>query len=145
MGRPILAVVAGFVTWTVIWLGSNAAIKSAMPDAYLEDGATSDTPILVGTLGVAILACLVSGYLTATILKRRSITVAAILGVVLLGVGVMVQAQYWNVMPMWYHLGFLFALLPFTVLGGLLRKRNAKRGTHHIHYDKFTMDESAIE
>ena len=120
MGRATLAVITGFVVWTAIWLGSNAALRAISPAAYAEDGSTNDAAMLMGILGVAVLACVVSGYLTASIAKGRSVASAVALGGVLLGVGVMVQMQYWNVMPLWYHITFLTALLPLTLVGGLL-------------------------
>lgn len=44
-----------------------------------------------------------------------------ILGVLLLVVGIVVQASYWNVLPVWWHLCFLVSILPFTLLGARLR------------------------
>jgi hypothetical protein len=123
MGRYILSVVIGFVIWTALWLGSNAALQALMPNAFETTGATSNEFILVGILGIAILVSLVSGYITMIVAAGKSMTPVAVLGVVLLAVGVFVQIQYWNIMPIWYHFSFLAALLPCSVIGGLIRLR----------------------
>ncbi|GJM26564.1 MAG: hypothetical protein DHS20C16_29790 [Phycisphaerae bacterium] len=123
MGRYILSVVIGFIIWTALWLGSNAALQASMPNAFEASGTTSNTSILVGILGIAILVSLVSGYITMIVAAGKSMTPVAVLGVVLLAVGVFVQMQYWNIMPIWYHLSFLAALLPCSVIGGLMRLR----------------------
>ncbi|MFK5956528.1 MAG: hypothetical protein QM477_08805 [Planctomycetota bacterium] len=36
---------------------------------------------------------------------------------VLLGSGILAQASYWSVMPLWYHVSFLAALLPVCMIG----------------------------
>jgi hypothetical protein len=44
-----------------------------------------------------------------------------ILSVLLIVVGVFVQAQLWRLLPAWYHLSFLILLLPATLAGAWLR------------------------
>jgi hypothetical protein len=44
------------------------------------------------------------------------------LGLILLGVGMFVQAQYRYLMPLWYHLLFLLLLVPACMIGGQLRR-----------------------
>jgi hypothetical protein len=44
------------------------------------------------------------------------------LGLILLGVGMFVQAQYWYLMPLWYHLAFLLLLVPACMIGSRLRR-----------------------
>ena len=39
----------------------------------------------------------------------------------LLAVGVPVQVSAWETLPVWYHLVFLAALVPFSVVGAWLR------------------------
>jgi hypothetical protein len=47
----------------------------------------------------------------------------ASLAAVLLLVGIFVEIQYWNVMPVWYHLIFLAVLVPATLWGGRIAGR----------------------
>lgn len=127
MGRSILAVVAGFIAWSILWLLSNIAIAGAFPEAFREDGTTQSVGILVLLLFDSATFSLLSGWLTGFVAKGREMHHGLVLGIVLLAVGVAVQIGYWDVMPLWYHLIFLVLLLPMAALGGKLRQ-NAGRG-----------------
>lgn len=118
--KNFLYALAGFVLWTVLWLGSNAGVAAALPDAYADDGSTSSTGILLLLLVLSAVFSVVSGWLAVRITKGSSTQPATILGVLLLLVGIAVQAGYWNVMPIWYHLIFLALLFPAAVFGGRL-------------------------
>ena len=39
-----------------------------------------------------------------------------------LSFGIFIQYQYWDKMPLWYHLPFLAMLVPGIILGGILGK-----------------------
>ena len=121
MIRSILSILAGFVLWTVLWLGSNAALAAMMPDAFREDGSTGSTGLLLLLLADSVLFSVVAGYVLAMIVRRSEIKHAAILGVIQLAVGIFVQSQYWDVMPLWYHLSFLALLAPGILVGAVLR------------------------
>ena len=70
-------------------------------------------------MGVLPLVLLVLGFPIFLILLATS----AVLGLLLLVVGVGVQAAMWNLMPLWYHLPFLALLLPATLAGAALARR----------------------
>jgi hypothetical protein len=120
MMRKILSVVAGFMTWTVLWLGSNAALTAAFPGEFREDGSTGSTGILIVILAYSALYSVVAGVVAGKIALDWGKTAALITGVLLLAVGLAVQSQYWHTAPVWYHLVFLGVLLPGSVLGGRL-------------------------
>ena len=67
------------------------------------------------------------GYLAATIARRREIAHALALGILQLTIGIAVQLQYWEVMPLWYHLLFLGLIVPTCVLGGRIRAEGQSR------------------
>jgi hypothetical protein len=46
---------------------------------------------------------------------------AIALGAALLAIGILVQSQYWQLLPVWYHVIFLAGLLPVSLLGARLR------------------------
>lgn len=119
--RSFLAILAGFVLWSILWVGSNAAITAAFPDHFADDGSTQATGILALLLFDSALFSLVAGWLTAKLTPSREIPHALGLGIALLTVGIAVQLQYWDVMPLWYHLIFLALLVPMAVVGGKLR------------------------
>ena len=101
MGRAILAVAAGFVLWSVLWLTVNAGLAAAMPDAFRPDGTTDSTGILLAILGLSIVCSIASGYATALVARQNGVVRATALGVVLLAVGIAVQAGSWELLPVW--------------------------------------------
>ena len=121
MARSILAVLAGFAVWTVLWLGSNAALAAAFPAAYNPDGATESAGILLALLALSVGFSVVAGYRGATLAREKPRPYALALGVLLLVVGIGVQLQYWAVMPLWYHVLFLVLLVPGVLMGARAR------------------------
>ncbi|MCP4570921.1 MAG: hypothetical protein GY838_01090 [bacterium] len=123
MGRQILAVVAGFFAWTVIWLVAGQVVAAVAPDAFAEDGLTVvSSGILVLFLLVAAVACVVAGWLAALVGRERARRAVMILALVLLVVGLGVELSTWGAAPAWYHLIFLGLLVPLTVAGGNLKR-----------------------
>ena len=66
---------------------------------------------------LSMIYSVVSGWAAARIARERAFASSVALGVLLLVVGIGVQMQYWDVMPLWYHLLFLVALVPAVLLG----------------------------
>lgn len=117
MLKAIGAVVAGFVAWTVLFLGSNALISMALPESFNPDGSTDSVVILLVILVLSVVFSIAAGLLTARLGGDMAFKGSIGLGVLLLVVGVFVQVQFWDVMPLWYHLLFLGALIPGVLLG----------------------------
>lgn len=132
MLRVTLGVIAGFVAWSILWVGSDQVLSQVSPQwygAYQDKVALavanrvpfeSDTTIVLIGLARSIIATLMAGYLAAYIARGNS-NAALILGIILLIVGVAVQYNFWNVSPIWYHLVFLALLIPMSILGGRLK------------------------
>ena len=133
MVRIILGVVAGFVAWSILWVGSDQVLISASPSWYgahqfqLENAMYNQTPfsadstILILRLVSSVIFSLMSGFLAVVISNEQSRT-TLILGVLLLITGILFQFMVWNYIPIWYHFVFLFLLIPVTIAGGKLRK-----------------------
>lgn len=119
--RSAGAVIAGFATWTVLWLASNAGAAAAMPDAYDDKGLTTHSGILLFFLVASVVYSILAGWVTGAVAKGREIAHTVALGVIQTIVGVGVQMAYWDAMPLWYHIPFLALLLPGNVLGGWIR------------------------
>ena len=132
MLRVILGVVAGFIAWSILWVGSDQVMMSAIgwygehQRAFEKamtngDAFTADTTILAMHIIRSIVISIMSGFLAAIIANenRRS---TLILGIILFLFGAGVEAVAWNYLPIWYHLVFLVLLIPMTILGGKLRK-----------------------
>ena len=133
MLRIILGVVAGFVAWSIIWVGSDQVLMSLSPGWYgnhqyglqaamvNQTSFAPDSTILFMHLVRAALISIMAGFLAAVI-ARESGRAPLILGVLLLLFGIAVQVVAWSYLPIWYHLIFLGMLIPFTVLGGRLKR-----------------------
>lgn len=118
MLTDILAVVAGFAVWSALWLGGSPQLLKLFPGALQKDGSVRHAGALVALLAFAALVSVGAGY--AVTLISMAPTLPLILGVILLLVGIVVQRQYWKLMPVWYHLLFLVLLVPATIYGARL-------------------------
>lgn len=121
MIRSILAVIAGYATWTVIFLGGNQLLFALFKNRYRDDMSTDDGMVLLAALALSLLASIVAGWVTVAIAKAKPVPHTLALGVALLATGIPVQMSYWDSIPLWYNLCFLGLLLPASVLGGKLR------------------------
>lgn len=139
MIRIILGVVVGFIAWSILWLGGDAVLSMLSPGWYGAErdaavlAAANNAPYQLGSgvllllLVLSVIASIVAGFLAAAIANESART-TLILGVLLLIVGIAVQAGAWSMMPVWYHIIFLVLLLPMTMLGGKLRPSAAING-----------------
>jgi hypothetical protein len=123
----IAAVIAGYLLWTAIWLGGNAAFFGAAAEAARAGTPVTEPTALIGLLVLSIVASMAGGLVTALIGRASAPRAARLLGGALLLTGIAVQASAWALMPVWYHLLFLGLLLPVTLLGASLvgRRSNA--------------------
>ena len=121
MLRIILGVVAGFIVWSILWVGVDAGLR-AVWISYDESvkAMTFSSSMLIVPLILSAIVSVVSGFVAALIAKENSKS-PLILGIVLLIVGIFVQMGVWDKIPLWYHLAFWILLVPMTVLGGKLR------------------------
>ena len=124
MLRKTLGVLIGYGAWSIGWVGSSALLQSVMPGSFGEDGSIQSVGLLLVLLVIAMLLSLLAGWL-ASVIGRTGKGTALWTGIFLLVTGIGVQLQYWNLLPVWYHLCFLALLLPFTMVGGSLRAQTA--------------------
>jgi hypothetical protein len=133
MLRIILGVIAGFILWSILWVGGDA-ILSAISPAWWGKTSTEfraavenktpyslDSIVLLLLLVKSVVISVISGFVTAIIAKENSKS-TLLLGVLLVLFGIFIQSMYWNYMPLWYHIPFLLLLIPMTIMGGKLRK-----------------------
>jgi hypothetical protein len=133
MGRIILGVVAGFILWSILWVGSDAVFSAISTDwgktsTEFREAVANQTPytlsstLLIALLIKSFIISIISGFI-AMLIARENTKSTLVLGVLLLLFGIFVQATHWNYMPLWYHIPFLIMLIPMTILGGKLAKR----------------------
>jgi uncharacterized membrane protein (DUF485 family) len=133
MVRVILGVIAGFITWSVLWVSSDAVFSAISTDwgktsADFRAAVENKTPfalssaVLLTLLVKSFIISIISGFVAALI-ARENFKSTVILGILLLLFGIFIQSVYWNYMPLWYHIPFLLMLIPMTILGGKIRTR----------------------
>ena len=116
MIRLFVSVIAGFATWTVLWLGTNAGLRNLVPTWYETEKLAARPSLLA--LVVSALLSLLAGYITATIAGVwRPVIILACVQVL---VGALVSISYWSTLPLWYHISFLVLLFPLHILGAKL-------------------------
>lgn len=123
MTRNILAVIAGSVSWTVLWLTFMAFLKSAGQLPAEPTAPVERTSSLLMLLVASIVFSIVAGYVAALIPRGATYGPVIALCALQLTLGVFFQLQSWKLMPVWYHLAFLLLLTPATLLGAALRLR----------------------
>lgn len=133
MLRVILGVIAGFIAWSILWIGSDQVLMSLSPGWYgahqlaFEKAMTNkseftpDNTILILHLVRAVIITLICGFLAAFI-ARGNRNAPLGLGILLFLFGAMVEAIAWNYIPVWYHIVFLALLIPVSILGGRLKR-----------------------
>jgi uncharacterized membrane protein len=133
MLRIILGVIAGFIVWSIVWVGMDALLSAISPGWFgrilleFQNAVSRNEPftlpvsVSVYLIFQSILCSLLAGFTAAAIAKEsRKSTLA--LGILLLVTGVFVEAVNWNYFPLWYHVSFLLLLIPATMVGGRLRR-----------------------
>ena len=121
MLRIFLGIIVGFVVWSILWVGIDAVLR-AVWSGYDESvkAMTFSTTMLIVPLVLSVFCSIISGFVAALIAKENSKS-PLILGILLLIVGIFVQVNVWDKIPLWYNLAFWILLIPMTVLGGRLR------------------------
>ena len=123
MGRAIAAVVSGYVLWTVLWLGFTAVAQMLFPGMIDPEQPLTHTGVLVGYLAYSVVISIAAGFVCAAIKKSEPAKTVGALAAILLVSGVVAEASYWDMTPVWYHLVFLALLVPATVYGGRMKAR----------------------
>lgn len=133
MVRIILGAIAGFIAWSIIWVGSERVLSAIWPgwygahqaafEAAVANGGAfaADTTILLMNIVRGSMVSVISGFLAALIARenRRS---PLILGVLLVAFGLLIVSMSWSYIPLWYHIIFTALLIPMTMVGGKLKK-----------------------
>lgn len=128
MGKVILSVVVGYLTWTVMFLGGAQVIMRLRTGVYDDAGATRDFPALALFLALSVLASVLAGYVCAWLADGKHNRNGLILAICLLATGIPVQMSNWDRLPLWYNLAFLVLLMPMTLLGVRLAGPDAPTG-----------------
>ena len=133
MGRIILGAIAGFIFWSIVWLGSERILSAIWPEWYgahqtafeaaVENGGafTADITILLINIVRGSIISVLSGSLAAAIAGENNRS-PVILGILLVAFGLFIVFMSWSLIPLWYHVIFTALLIPMTILGGRLKR-----------------------
>ena len=128
MLRIVLGVMAGFISWLIIWIGSEKIISAIWPafgvhqrafeDALKNGGAfTAETGPLLTHIVMGSIVSVIAGALAALVAGENS-RAPLFAGILLLLMGIAKAAMSWQYVPLWYHVIFTAILLPMAILGG---------------------------
>jgi hypothetical protein len=122
--RPILACLAGLVTWILVVSLINRMLRLSLPNY------TAAEHTLQFTLGMkwarllmAVATSLVAGAVTRRI-SPLSRWAPLIVGSIVLAMFLPLHIAIWNRLPVWYHLTFLLTIIPAVLAGELLGRKN---------------------
>ena len=127
MIRSSLSVVSGSIVWALLWVTANGVIQNIIPDIARGDGRIDRVSVLVLFLKISIVLSILAGYFTAWTIGKKENPHTVTLGIFQLLIGILVQMQYLDLLPLWYHALFLLFLIPGNVYGGYLRIRYKDR------------------
>lgn len=134
MLRLILGVVAGFIGWLMVWIGSEKIISAFWPmfganQKAFEEALTKgsefapDTTFLVTQIVMGAIVSALSGIISALVAGENA-RAPMFLGFALLGLGLLKAVMSWQLVPVWYHVLFTAILFPMAVLGGKVMSAN---------------------
>jgi SAM-dependent methyltransferase len=120
MARGILGVIGGLAVWLIVVTVAGIIMRQTWSAyASVADLMTFTLPMMVARLTISAVATVAMGLVTATI-ASRSMLARLMPGVLLLVLFIPEHLMLWEKFPVWYHLTFLFSLVPLTYLGGEL-------------------------
>ena len=136
MVRIVLGVIAGFLAWPIVFVGSEQILSAISPEGYgahqlafqaaIENGGefTANTTLLLIQLVLGSIASVMAGFLAALI-ARENKRAPLVLGFLLVAFGLLKVVMSWPYVPIWHHAIFAALLFPMTRMGGKLSKRQA--------------------
>ena len=130
MLRIALGVIAGFISWLIVWFVSEKGLSVIWPafgvhqkafEEAIKNGGpfTADNGALLIHIVLGSIVSLAVGSLAALIAGENS-RAPLIVGILLLAMGILKAVMSWQYVPIWYHVIFTAILLPMAILGGRL-------------------------
>jgi MFS family permease len=121
MLRSVLAVIAGYVSLSLLVMTSFALIMVIMPQAFPKPGAAPADSLLILILTLGFAFAVIGGYLTAILADRSHFKHVLFLAAVVLGFGIVKIAVEYGIFPMWYLLTQLASGIGGVLAGGKMR------------------------
>ena len=130
MLRIALGVIAGFISWLIVWFVSEKGLSVIWPafgvhqkafEEAIKNGGefTANSTMLLTHIVLGSIVSVMAGALAALIARENS-RAPLIAGCLLLAMGIAKAAMSWPLVPIWYHVIFTAILLPLAIVGGKL-------------------------
>jgi len=130
MLRIALGVIAGFISWLIVWFVSEKGLSVIWPafgvhqkafEEAIKNGGefTANSTMLLTHIVLGSLISIMAGALAALIAGKDTYA-PLIAGCLLLAMGIAKAAMSWQLVPIWYHVIFTAMLLPMAIVGGKL-------------------------
>ncbi len=114
MARNITAIVLAPIVWGLVGVPCNLVIMSNFPEV---SAGTVTSAYLFSSLIASFFYSAIAGGVAAWIAEPDFDQIGLYAGIAVLVVGIAVQAANWQLLPQWYHLAFLFWLIPLCMVG----------------------------
>ncbi|MEZ4713470.1 MAG: hypothetical protein R3A44_40155 [Caldilineaceae bacterium] len=119
MLRNTIAVMAGFVVWASLFISSKSLLTAGITNTL--NGAFPKPGMLVFIIVLSVIFSVIAGLITARVANVSPTIPTLILGLTLLTAAFVKQIQFWDMLPVWYHLSFLLLLMPGVFMGARLQ------------------------
>lgn len=130
MWRIVLGVIAGFISWLVVWIASEKILSAIWPafgvnqkafEEAIKNGGeyAADTTMLFTHLVLGSAVSVMAGIFAALI-ARENTSAPLVVGILLTVMAIAKAAMSRRYAPIWYHVIFTAILLPLAILGGKL-------------------------
>ena len=130
MLRIVLGVIAGFISWIILWVGVEKIISAVWPafgvhqkafeEAIKNGGSfTAETGPLLTHIVIGSIVSVMAGSLAALAAGENK-WAPLFAGILLLAMGIAKAVMSWQYVPIWYHVIFTAILLPMAIVGGRL-------------------------
>lgn len=120
MWQGVLAVLSGPIVYGIVCVPTNWLVVRLFPSHFDENWVTRSPRLLVLLVSLTVLFAGAAGLVTVLIAGDRILWHVVALCALLVAIGVGVQRQFWDRLPLWYHLAFFVLLILGTVLGAAL-------------------------
>ena len=129
MERRVLAVVVGYFTAVILVMVSLSVLMQIWPDLFPDPvtGQALGMKALIIMLVLNLLFAIVGGCITAIIAQDDDRKLAVALGFVMIGIGILTLLMEGDVKPLWWHRIMIIFLIPCTVLGASLHRKNGRK------------------
>jgi hypothetical protein len=121
MGRSLFAIAMGFVLIASLTLGTDVALRIAVPSLYDATGATQSAPVLLLMMAYIAMYAVGGCYWCARLAPSRPLLHACLLGVLGLVATIGASIYRWDLRPSWFHVVSVALVMVYAFIGGQLR------------------------